>query len=1349
MNNDKAKGATVPVQAVTPPNAWRISAPRGCKFELHDRDEAFAFEAVKPGDAMLLMDETGDLAWGVRRVFLVRRVPEGSIVYFDRECDFEAQSVEFAGEGDKRILRQIDIDVVNDVLQRVHPPHPGSEGSPDEDDCIGWDFSAVCDMVPVDNDESRVYVRKLLETIVTDDLLGPAQGPEEEIVGMSVRDRYILGRLGPRRVDGAGSAAPTDEEIQEAAESPDENKSGNEDHTEHDEAKTPGTDIAEEEPEEDVTDSLDVTRSSSLVPSSMGLTFCIDASLPDIEVEVSWGSYYRTKSEFATHPETGKSLNCWKRVPFGGKTLLHLVEGKIPGYSPDERVGEDLICIMGNVTRPIGDSRLVTLFLVNKQLEPRENRDAAWLFQPVITVRSPDGKAIFKKRPLQNLSKDDPEMKALDMIYRKKVEFAVGHNTSIHATASAENYEQAVEITTTPIPHYEVPTTEVPGSDAKDRPALKDITANHKLNMRAIAADMATATPADIEAGVLGQLVGDYALWIDEQKAKAAAAEFDFYRNEANGNLKKCAEILERLKKGIDVLKADANARKAFAFANSVMADQRVHSIYSLKRRQGLPVTLAEIEKNVKNHEWRPFQLAFLLLSVPSLVDPSHADRTSPLEAYADLLWFPTGGGKTEAYLGVAAFTMAIRRLQGNLGGLDASRGLSVIMRYTLRLLTVQQFQRASTLLCAMELERQKHPETWGNEPFTLGLWVGHQTSPNTFEDSKKAIRDARNGSNIGGTSSAQLSTCPWCGAPIDPQRDIVTDDKTRTTTLYCSDPHCEFSETQERGGIPVKVVDDEMYHRPPTMMIATADKFAQMAWRGSVRTLFGYAEKECVRHGIVYPDDKDCNGNHVKPTTHAKAISRIRPPDLIIQDEFHLISGPLGTLVGLYETAVDELCSWQLDGNTKVYPKIIASTATVRMADEQILRVFYRKCSVFPPSGIDVEDNFFSVQRPIKDHYGRDYIGICALGMSRPAALIRTYVAFLTAGQTLLNSFGRLADPYMTAVGYFNSLRELGGMRRLSEDDVQTRSYRVTMDSRVARPGLTQRRVTMIAELTSRVSSRDIPQKLAQLEIEFKQKWEKGDARAIDIVLATNMLSVGVDVDRLGLMIANGQPKNTAEYIQATSRVGRKFPGIVCTVFAWARPRDFSHYEMFEHYHATFYKQVEAQSVTPFAPRALDRGLTGAIVSEMRLDSVELAPNTGANALKSAGDARAIQVRDVFVKRAKNVMLSNETGNEMSDEIKKRIDHWVSEATQAGRTLGYERKSRQGEVVPLLERPGLKAWNITTVPTSMREVESSVRLIMDKRKLSPSELKCAPWQHQKSESEEGGSESGANGEEA
>ena len=1333
-------------------NAWRISAKResGARVELGDADEDFMFASIKPGDALLLMDESGECAWGVRRVFLVRREVGRSIVYFDRGRDFEPQGVDFAGSGDRTALRKIDLAVVDQVLQAVHPPHPGEPGNPDDEDCLGWTFAGLEEDLADDSDADRANVRRLLELIVKDDLLGPALGPEEEIVGMNVRDRYILGRLGPRKENGSGATQASTSKELTANEELAADVGGNDDHIDRDQDHVAATDIAEEEPEEDVADNnVDITRSSSLVPSSMGLTFCIDHNPPDVDVEVPWGSYYRTKSENPdmVDPNTGNPLNCWKRVPFHGKKTVRLVEGEIPEFEPDDRV--DLVTVMGSVSKPIEGTRLVTLFLVNKQPEPKDLRDGAWVFQPEIIVRAPDGSAIFRKRPLQDLSKNDEELKALDMIYRKKVEFAVGHNISIHAVASPSDYERAVEIRTTAIPHYEVPTTEVPGRAAEDRPVLRDIARSHALDMRAIAKSIREEAPEKIAEGVLGRLVADYEAWIGEQKAKAATAEFDLFRKQADDNLAKCDEMLARLKAGVLVLQTSAIARKAFAFANDAMADQRVHSIYSLKNRKGAKIELSCIEADVGNHEWRPFQLAFLLLSLPSLVDPAHADRVQTLDAYADLLWFPTGGGKTEAYLGVAAFTMAIRRLQGDLGGLDASRGLSVIMRYTLRLLTVQQFQRASTLLCAMEMRRQEDVATWGSEPFSLGLWVGGKTSPNTFAESKQAIADARNGRNAGGTTPAQLTTCPWCGAKIDPAKNIETDDLHETTTLYCSDPHCVFSEGTERGGLPVKVVDDEMYHRPPSMLIATADKFAQMAWRGRVRTLFGHAEKECPRHGLIFPDDA-CTGNHPakrgRSATHVKPIKRIRPPDLIIQDEFHLISGPLGTMVGLYETAVDELCAWMVKDGALAHPKVIASTATVRMADEQINRVFCRKCAVFPPSGVDVEDNFFSKQRPTEQKYGRDYIGICALGMSRPAALIRTYVAFLTAGQTLFNSFGRLADPYMTAVGYFNSLRELGGMRRLSEDDVQTRSFRVTLDSRVARPGLTQRRVNMIDELTSRVSSRDIPEKLDQLETEFKAKYEKGQRHGIDIVLATNMLSVGVDVDRLGLMIANGQPKNTAEYIQATSRVGRRYPGVVCTVFAWSRPRDFSHYEMFEHYHATFYKQVEAQSVTPFSPRALDRGLTGALVSAMRLDSSTLAPNAGANTLQSSTDDQAVRMREVFLKRAADVMGLSSVGELMGDEVKARIDHWVNEATVAGRTLGYERKSKTGDIVPLLKRPGLQMWDRVTVPTSMREVESSVRLIMNKRKLTPGEQNAISWTHQESDVVVNGDEEVQNG---
>ena len=265
-------------------------------------------------------------------------------------------------------------------------------------------------------------------------------------------------------------------------------------------------------------------------------------------------------------------------------------------------------------------------------------------------------------------------------------------------------------------------------------------------------------------------------------------------------------------------------------------------------------------------------------------------------EAYADLLWFPTGGGKTEAYLGVSAFTMAIRRLQGELGGYDASRGLAVIMRYTLRLLTIQQFQRATTLICAMEMIRREDPEKWGEIPFTIGLWVGGKVTPNTTEKAHEAILAVKAGKRQLSSSPHQITACPWCGAEIVETRDIEVrrfKPDVGRTLIYCGDPkqRCAFSKRHSRDlGIPVSVVDEEIYRRPPSMLIATVDKFAMMAWKGEVRNLFGKARLECERHGLLW-DDSACTGNHPKkdalPATKVKKITPIRPPDLIIQDEF------------------------------------------------------------------------------------------------------------------------------------------------------------------------------------------------------------------------------------------------------------------------------------------------------------------------------------------------------------------------------------------------------------------------------------------------------------------------------
>ncbi|MCH4874752.1 DISARM system helicase DrmA [Pseudomonas sp. TMW22091] len=1199
--------------------------------------------------------------------------------------------------------------------------------------------------------ENEAYVRELLQYAIMDDLLGPAGGPEELIVDMSVRDRYLVGKLAPmENAERGEDIAPP--ETNEEDEPTDLEPKAQSNKVDSPQKSGGGDSEAEEE--------VDTASNQSLAPSSLGFTFCVDGNVERLEVVVSWGRYERVDSDDSAHAKVVKKAvrdaegrviktieqvlkaKVWRRKPSGGIFPLALEDGVITPVAPDAACQK--VLIQGTVRSPNEKGeRLVTLFLVNGQTEPDENRDTAWVFQPEIRVRANDEssiKEVFRRRPALEANvgaADDDDLRerlALEMIYRDRVEFAVGHGVAVHALCGAD-VARAVELRTVVMPQYEVPVTETPGLDSQDRPAMRRLVDEELLDMKHLA-----ELETDELVAALGILTEDYAAWIKNQRARIETDAVG-YAQQADEALGQCESILIRLREGVSLLATDDKALAAFRFANRAMAIQRVHSAFALQRRRGRTVKLEEFDIS-KNRSWRPFQLAFLLLSLPGLADPKHTDRTQPLQAYADLLWFPTGGGKTEAYLGVAAFTMAIRRLQGNMGGYDASRGLAVIMRYTLRLLTLQQFQRATALLCAMEHIRREAlaagDKSLGDSAFTIGLWVGNKVTPGSTEDSHKFIEAIRTpGRNPTGMASpAQLTGCPWCGTEIDPSRDIEVDKIVGRTTIYCGDKLsvCDFSRGRSsklaHPGLPVMVVDEEMYHRPPSMMIATVDKFAMMAWRGQVRNLFGRVSKECSRHGLLWPGS-ECNTGHRavagRAAASVKAIAPVRPPDLIIQDEFHLISGPLGTMVGLYESTVDELCTWQL-GDDSIRPKVIASTATVRKAQQQVNNVFMRQVSVFPPHGLDVEDNFFSVQRPIEQKPGRRYLGICSPGSSRPAMLIRVYTAALTAAQALFDRFGKAADPYMTMVGYFNSLRELGGMKRLAEDDVQTRAYRVQM-SMVQRPGLAQRSVMNIRELTSRVSNQDIPKYLDQLEVMFKSewdpekgkyvtRWEEGDSRAIDIVLATNMLSVGVDVNRLGIMAVNGQPKGTAEYIQATSRVGRQFPGLVCTVLTWARPRDLSHYETFEHYHATFYKHVEAQSVTPFSPRAMDRGLTGAMLSLIRAKSDDFAPNDGAQSLKQPDQAEMLDAMKVLETRADNI--AEAPAKKLAgDMLKQRADQWVNEVMQGNRILAYEKRGPDKDrTVPLIKAPGAQAWDNWTVPMSMREVEPGVRLVMNSTKI-------------------------------
>jgi hypothetical protein len=962
---------------------------------------------------------------------------------------------------------------------------------------------------------------------------------------------------------------------------------------------------------------------------------------------------------------------------------------------------------------------MVSVFLVNGQHEPDQNKDTAWLFQPELSVRSahPDAPDIFIRKPLeQHTAALDPvihaENQAMAMQYRNQVEFAVGHGVGVHAELASDTFTRAICLTTRVIPDYEVPATKPPTE--KEIPALKGLV----LDMK----QLAEASDTELQS-MLQPLTTAYQLWIEAQAAKIGDPNEGLaeYREVAEGAIANCRRVLARIEAGLATLRDHPQAAKAFRFMNRAMWQQRIHSAYSERQRRGENLTLETVDVP-PGRSWYPFQLAFILLNLPSTTDLNHPDRSHPTDAIADLLWFPTGGGKTEAYLGLTAYTIGLRRLQGVVEGRDGMHGVAVLMRYTLRLLTLQQFQRATALICACETIRRSDEATWGSDPFRIGLWVGMRNTPNKTADSEEAIKQHRESRMRGSGTPHQLTNCPWCGSKIDPGRNIHVEryEKGRGRTfIKCGDTlgRCDFSKGE---GLPVVVVDEEIYRRLPTLLIATVDKFAQMPWKGEVQMLFGQVNGYCERHGFRSPDleDKD---NHRKVGFHpaAKTVPhrKLRPPDLIIQDELHLISGPLGTLVGLYETAVDELCTWEVNGQP-VRPKVIASTATIRQAQTQVNSLFLRNLSIFPPQGLDIQDNFFSRQRDTTDTPGRRYLGICAPGRRLKATMIRVYLAVLSSAQSLYELYGKDADPWMTLVGYFNSLRELGGTRRLVDDDIRTRLAR--MDER----GLAKRYFRAIDELTSRKDSTEIPAILDRLETPFdpdieaeiqakRKAGEKVDRPdPLDVILATNMISVGVDVRRLGVMVACGQPKNTAEYIQATSRVGRTFPGLVITVYNWARPRDLCHYERFEHYHATFYQNVEALSVTPFAPGATYRGLFALLAALVRLKGEEFNANDKADKVER-NHAFVREAIEAIVHRA-SLVSDPKTAQNIRNELEAKLDHWLAKAqTVGGAQLKYQVKSKDGTTLNLLVPAGRGPWDFSTCLNSLRNVEPTINLIL------------------------------------
>ncbi|ACZ31339.1 helicase domain protein [Xylanimonas cellulosilytica DSM 15894] len=1180
-------------------------------------------------------------------------------------------------------------------------------------------------------------VRENLASIIDRELLGPAHG-DDELLDAQPDGLYLVGRIAPAKLVGRGAVTSAGAEDSDSdVDSADQAGEGRG-------VPVPGVDEDPASADDDGVEDAPI-RKGLMIPASMGLRFQVLRAQASVTIRASWGQY---KPETADEPDAaGRQRRRYRRTPIDHARIVP-VGSLTPGTTHDVVLQDDVtlrVDVMDD-----GERRIVEVALCNDRETPRQIPVDAWMYQTRLYVEA-DGEDVFL--PVTDALEDtrldaETEVARLQLQYRNRLEFAIGRTCSADWTV-APGARRATQVRTTWMPVSETPQTQAREIEG----ALLDM-------LRLASADV-----AELDAG-LRPIVTGYRAWLDHQATVASQLPAHL-RTVAEDAVHEARNVAKQLESGLDFLLQDAEALRCFRFMNQVMADQRIQSQVAARRAADPDLEIdaaceVVLTQGARAHSWRTFQIAFVLMQLEALANPTIKRRSSEMPK-AELLFFPTGGGKTEAYLGLAAFTFAIRRRQGLIAGadgaIDGRSGVAVLMRYTLRLLTAQQFQRATALVCAAEVQRRADEETWGTEPFRIGLWVGTSVSPKRYPEAEQQLLDAAEGKKYGLTV-LQLQRCPWCGTPIDASKHVRGDKADRRIRVYCGSSfgECPFSlgaPDSDDEGLPVLTVDEEIYRLTPSFVIATVDKFARLAREGEAAALFGYVRTRCERHGYVHEDFDGCDlksgGIHPAKDGHGSArvrnVDRLRPPDLIIQDELHLITGALGTAVGAFEMAIDVLTTWKDADGATVRPLVVASTATVRNAKDQIRALYGRKVTMFPTQVLDVADTFFSSELPVtRETPGRRYVGISTTGVRLTAAEIVVASSLLSAGQLLIDRAGVAADPYMTMVGYFNATRELAGMARYVADDVQTAIQKRRAGKYFPLRYGTDFNALNVAELTSRVASTEITTTLDEMAVPFDPEFDSTDGRRtrgerrkagetleqravnpFDVVLATSMLQVGVDVTRLGLMLMVGQPKNTAEYIQASSRVGRDAsrPGLVVTLGNWARPRDLAHFEQFRHYHETFYSQVEPLSVTPYSLTSIDRSLDGVLISAARV--LEAARESGLSPERAAGritDARPRieSLAAAIVERAK-VAGGEDAAHAVSERLANRLDQWEkrrSVVAQKQHRLVYERVRKEGEESPLLlspENARVDTPGIDSIPfvvaNSMREVQPEINILV------------------------------------
>ncbi|HTE57190.1 MAG TPA: helicase-related protein [Verrucomicrobiae bacterium] len=987
------------------------------------------------------------------------------------------------------------------------------------------------------------------------DIIGPKSGIE--VIEEAPTSRYSAGILFPQLVD-------NDEEVNERKEKLDMRSRDEEEGTiEYATSFFPsamGISFSIDDTVRQLIIQVDTARYDSLESSDLGLVSCRATSISDAYMQNAAftekfdykdgqlslkSSFSKTERDYfiSVHPDNkqfAKILykmfrlqNGWKRIPISEKVELNLT-GSRTEYKIE---GEQLQIVV--ISKPSRNGKkLCTVSLINtSKTSQSQNDHKLAYFQTSIKLTSKSGVEVFEDLSTTEYISSDPEEASLKLLFRNKRYFATGHGCSADWESGGKLASAVYSVT---IPRHIIPqmSFDIKSRDGSNVPNLKMATLAYSKQDEIIKE--------------LKLLVATYENWIDDLSAQSKTLDKSL-NSVSLEHIESCRESASRMNSGINFLGKNPKAMRAFNLANEAMLMQRVHTNLQSKKKfpdegHAMPDSYDDSDAK-KPATWRPFQIAFLLMEVESLVN-----NESNFKDIVDLIWFPTGGGKTEAYLGLTAFTIFYRRLTHSD---DESGGTTVIMRYTLRLLTSQQFQRACTLICACEKLRSNSSDL-GDTAITIGLWLG-QSTPYSIKDAEFRLADLMRQVDGSYNNPFQVLSCPWCGTHMVKKQSkgvnayrAITRPRHRFV-MYCPNRGCDFFDE-----LPISIVDEDVYHQAPTLLFGTVDKFAMLPWKPEASKIFALDE-----------------GN--------KNLS----PELIIQDELHLISGSLGTVVGLYESAIDLMCSAK---GSK--PKIIASTATIRRAKQQCNALYARDFRQFPSPGLDASDSFFAREADVtSDSPGRLYIGVMPSGTTSTWMQIKL-MAGMSQGAEFIVADDEVKDKFWTQVVYCNSIRELGTSMSLAYDDVKAYS-----DSVAKRLGKKARVYSDkdVQELTSRISPESIPKILQRLSVEYPSQ------EVIDTLLATNMISVGVDIDRLGLMLVLGQPKTTSEYIQATSRVGRAYPGLVITLYGPTKSRDRSHYEQFAKYHQSLYRYVEPTSVTPFSAPVREKALHAVIITLVR----------------------------------------------------------------------------------------------------------------------------------------------------